>query len=291
MVDPELSLDSGQLSLLNKLYPQQGGTVAKTKKGSSSSKWDDVPEPGEDILVGGYDFKIADLKVGETGENAKTPGCKMYIAELVVEQPEEMKGTTHTEFFVVGNAEDPNGDDPATLRGLRSAQAFKAFCTAAGVAMSDDDEELTDELRGQTVFGNVDAPNKEGGRKSVKGNGWFPVGENDPEVREKPAKGKKAPAAKKAVKASAKKGRDADDEEDEEETERPAKKSKPAAKKVTKKRDEEEDEEDEDEEEERPAKKKSRRDEDEDEDDDSDEDDEEEEEEEEEERPKRGSRR
>lgn len=282
MVDPELSLDSGQLSLLNKLYPK-GGSVAK--KGKGGSKWDEVPEPGEDILVGGYDFNIDDIKVGETGENAKTPGCKMYIAELSVVEPESMKGTKHTEFFVVGTGDDPTGEDPATLRGLRSAQAFKAFCTAAGVAMSDDDEELIEELKNQKVFGNVDAPSKEGGRKSVKGNGWFPVGENDPEVREA-TKAKKAPVKK----AKAKK---VVEEEDEEETERPkSKKTAPAKakKKVVEEEEEDEDDEEEEEEEEPPRKKKKpSRDEDEDESDD--EDDEDEDEEEEEERPKRGSRR
>lgn len=251
---------------------------------SKGSKWDSVGDPSEDIAVGGYDFLIKDVKVSKTGENAKTPDCKMMIAELSVLKPEEMKGTQHAEFFVLGTADDPDAEDAETLRGSRGAKAFKAFCTAAGVQMSDDDEELCEALKGEKVFGNVDAPAKEGGRKGVKGTGWFPVGEQDPEVREETKAKAKPGRPKRAVK--------------EDEDEKPAKK-KPA-------RDDDEDEADEkpakrrakDEDEEEEAPKKKGRD---DEDDDADEDEDErprrkakrdeEDEEEETERPKRGTRR
>lgn len=261
-------------SLLERMY---GGNMAK----KSGSKWASVPEPGDEILVGGYNFKVKDVKVSKTGENSKTPDVKMYIAELVVVEPDELKGTEHAEFFMVGTPDDPDAEDAETLRGSRGAQAFKAFYQAAtGEIPPDDDEEMVEGIKGETVFGNVDAPTKAGGRKGVKAKGWFPVGEQDPEVREEaPKTAKKAKPKKAEVEEPVKKKKpkvvEPEEEEDEDE---PAPKKKPARKPV-----DEEEEETEEEDEDEPkakAKRKPARDED-----------EEEEEEEETERPKRGTRR
>jgi hypothetical protein len=262
-------------TLLTTMY---GGSVAKEKV---KSKWDDVPEPSEELLVGFYDFKVTGVKVTKT---TKEPERKMFIAELMVTKPAAAKGQTHAEFFVVGTEDDPEAEDADTLKGSPGAKAFKAFCTAAGVQMVDDDDELCELLKGETVSGNVTAPTKEGGRKGVRSNAWFPVGEKDPEITEVVKKA----TAKKATKKVA------DVDEDEEE-EKPAKKKRPVdddedepapKKKAAKKPADDDDADDEeDEETERPKSKRkpSRDDEDEDSDDDSDED--------EDERPKRGKRR
>lgn len=261
--------------LLERMY---GGNMAK----KSGSKWASVPEPGDEILVGGYDFKVKDVKVSKTGENSKTPEVKMYIAELVVVQPEELKGTEHAEFFMVGTPDDPDAEDAETLRGSRGAQAFKAFYQAAtGEIPPDDDEEMVEGIKGETVYGNVDAPTKAGGRKGVKAKGWFPVGEQDPEVREEAPKTAKKAKAKKAAEpeepVKKKKPKVVEPEEEEEEEEPAPKKKKP---KPPVDEEEEETEEEDDDEPKAKGKRKPARDED-----------EEEEEEEETERPKRGTRR
>jgi hypothetical protein len=258
--------------LLNRMYGDPMALKKKAPKGKS--KWDAVPEASEELLCGLYDFEITGFKVTQT--NAE-PKRKMYIAELVVTEPEEAKGLTHTEFFMVGTEEDPDGDDPDTLKGSMGAKSLRTMCNRAGVQMVDDDEELAEILVGETVAGLIDPPTKAGGRKAIKGSGWFEVGERDPEVTEVATKAKKKPAGKTITK---KKEVEVDEEEaDEEEEEAPPKKK---AKVVAKKKAKDEDEEEEEEEEEESEDEES---------------DEEEEDEEETERPaknkvvKRGSRR
>lgn len=252
------------------------------KKSGKGSVWDEVPEPSEELPCGLYDFEIAQVKVIQT---TKEPARKMMVVELKVVNTDkdhrELIGCGHTEFFVLGTEEDPDAEEPATLKRARGGGvAFKAMASAAGVGLTDDDDDNCDTLKGETVSGLVEPGRGENPRKGIKETGWYKVGEQDPEVTEasdkKSSKRKAAPVAEKAP--AKRKPRDDDDTEDEEEEPAPKKKSK------TKPEPEPEEEEEEDEEEERPkrGKPKARA---------KDDDDEEEEEEEETERPKRGSRR
>lgn len=99
------------------------------------------------------DFVVESFEIGETqgGPQSKLPqGCKMYKTQLRVSAPQQYEGMMLFDNFVVGTAEDPSAEDPATWTAARAmgARRVNEFLGAIGVE-NDDDEEWADAAQEQ----------------------------------------------------------------------------------------------------------------------------------------------
>lgn len=213
---------------------------------------DEVPD-SDVVPDGGYLVGVASMGVGETGNNAKTPGCKMFSVQYSIKEPKEYKGTPLFDNFVIGNEDDPDAQRASTWKASRGAKAMKRMLTAAQVPLEGEEDQLCEGAKGQTLFLVVvcqtdtrdDSPYK--GTQQNRVRGYYAEGEREPEVT-----GEVAVAPKGGVKAALKKKRvEEDDEDDEEEDEAPPVKKK----KVVAEEEEEEEEEEDDAEEEAPKKR------------------------------------
>lgn len=226
-------------------------------------------------------LKIKGIERSKTGENAKTPGCRMYVLELEVVEPAEFAGTTVRDWITVGTAEDPLAKRPETwARSEGGPGRLKRLLTRSGTPLSDDDEEWMEAAEDREVVAPISARAGDDGQMRNRVGMFFRASDEDcPDIglaeegagtakgatKNKPRGA--AAAAKSARGKTGAKGKESEDEDEEEAEEKPkaGKKGKPA----------DDDDADEDEEEKpkkgkktEPKKGKGKKDEDDDEDDD-----------------------
>lgn len=255
----------------------------KTRKGPGFGDFlrENVSESSS-VPDGGYLAEIVDAECVQTREAGK----KMYHCELQVVEPEEYAGARLDDYMVFGSDEDPDAEDPRTLKRSRGVKQFRKLARCAGVLgeIGDDDEENCDLLKECKVYAVVSMKvEEEGDYKGEVRNritNYFPEGERDPEVTgelPEPGAKKSVKAALKSVKTKAKAVKapvadEDDDDEEEEEEEKPKAKAKVKAKPAAKEEEEDDDEDDDDDEEEDDEKEEETDDDDDEDDDDEDDD-------------------
>src|SRR6266404_3874421 len=116
-------------------------------KGNKASVGDILRDevPDSDVVPdGGYLASIANLEVSQTGNNAKTPGAKMFKAMYSIKEPKEYKGVPLFDNFVIGNEDDPDATKTSTWKASRGAKALKKLLTAAQVPLEGEEEDICD---------------------------------------------------------------------------------------------------------------------------------------------------
>lgn len=242
--------------------------MAKKDKDGGGGHWLNKTSDSLTVPDGAYNIKIKKLEITETKEAHK----RMWVVTHETTAPKEWAGRLLRDFFVLGTDDDPDGRSKAA-RNSRSAVKLRRMLLKGNVELAGDDEDICAAATGAELMAVVtERESKSAGyegnlENNIGDNGYYSLGEKDPEVTGDAPKAKpklKAVAAAKPAKAAVVEEDDEDDEDEEEEKPavKTAKKAAVAKAPVAAKEEEEEDDED---------------DEDEDEEDDEDEDDEEDE--------------
>jgi hypothetical protein len=206
----------------------------------------------------GMKVAVEEIERTETGENSATPGALMYVGTLRVLEPEQFKGATLRDWFLIGTKDDKRAKREETWRRSEGGPGrLVRMLKRAGVATSDDDEEWMEGAQGAEVCITVlkqrdretgEWRNRVGLYFREEDEDFVGVGETLEADEDGPRRGRGAPrtAAKAAGKGPVSARGRAKAEEDEDEEEEKPKASK--AKKPAPDDDDEEDEGDEDEE-------------------------------------------
>jgi hypothetical protein len=137
--------------------------------------------PDSNLLPAGmYEVEIESLE-----ERQSKAGTLMYAGVYrVAEGPHT--GTPIFDYFNIGNAEDPNADDPETFKNSIGARQLRRLIKAAGITLGAFDETIT-ALVGQHVMLSVDQQIDDGKRDpKYKGTirnrivGTYSLGEREP---------------------------------------------------------------------------------------------------------------
>jgi hypothetical protein len=87
--------------------------------------WDEIPDAGQTLEEGNYRFKVEALE-----ETVSGAGNLMYKGSFEGVEPKESAGVVKFEYFTIGNADDPDGNQPDTWKksigAKRMKQLFKA---------------------------------------------------------------------------------------------------------------------------------------------------------------------
>lgn len=108
--------------------------------------FDDIPKPSQDMPKGAFLFSIENIEQGATND-----GRFMVTTTYRCVEPEEYAGRLHFERYTFGNAQDPNADEPETIKKSRGAQAFKDHLLKAKVKPSNDLDKLAASAKDQVV--------------------------------------------------------------------------------------------------------------------------------------------
>lgn len=235
-------------------------------------------KPAQGVMPAmGVKLEIEEIERSETGENAATPGCLMYVGSFRVVEPSEYKGHGLREWFTIGTKEDKRAKKEETWnRPEQGPGRLLLLLEKAQVPNSDDDEEWMEAAAGCFVYAHVTQRDENGEPRNRIGK-YFEEGDEDfigvgEELENRSSRaggrsGKKKPKRdddeEKSPRGGKKKGDDDDEERDEDtEDEGDEEESKSARGKKSSKKDD--DDEDEDRPRKRAAKGKGRRDDDED---------------------------
>lgn len=144
-----------------------------------------VPDSTPILPSGAYKFAIEKLEETVTGDNAQTPGAKMFVFHFRVVEPQACEGLPYYERCVVGTADDLEAEEPDTWQKSVGARILKRIIKALGMEIGDyDSEELAAAVEAQEVIGVVAQNTQKGGqyegRVQNQSLGWYMVGEKEP---------------------------------------------------------------------------------------------------------------
>ena len=89
----------------------------------------EVPAIRDAVPRGTYRVRIKDI---DTQYTQKEPPRLMYVTQIEIVEPDEVRGLTLWDRFVIGTPDDPEGEDPDTWRTF-PAQRLHEMCESCGV--------------------------------------------------------------------------------------------------------------------------------------------------------------
>lgn len=193
-----------------------GGPVPATseRNGMSQSFFDETEESRGFIpSLTGAKLRIEEIERTKTGENAATPGCRMYVVTFSVVEPTKFKGLQVRKWFVIGTADDKKGEKAETWAAgaEKGPGQLKRLLVRADVPLSKDDEEWMEAAEGKIVVASViDKGEEASGPRNALGKFYRETDSDCPEIGEAEAGG-----AKKAKLKVVKKAAQAEADEDE----------------------------------------------------------------------------
>jgi hypothetical protein len=187
-------------------------------------------------------LKIKSFERTKTGDNAKTPGCRMYVMQASVVEPKKYANTTLRKYFVIGTESDPLGKEEETWnRSEAGPGQLKRTLVRSGTPLSKEDEEWMEAAEGREFVAPIGARVDDSGyvRNDI-GKAYRSEDEDCPVIGEAgdEPKGKRGKPAKKA--------KPEPEAEETEESEEPKKASKPPKSKPAKPADDDDDDDEED---------------------------------------------
>jgi len=146
----------------------------------------------------GVELEIEEIERRETGENAKTPGCRAYNASYRIVAPEAYKDRRVFEFFTIGTKDDPKAKRDETWdRPEQGPGRLIRMLEKAGVPITDDDEDWMEAAQGHKVYAHLTLrpDNRTGSMRNEIGL-YFEDGDEDfvgvgEELEARPSGGKK----------------------------------------------------------------------------------------------------
>lgn len=143
-----------------------------------------------------YEFEIDALEKMTSGA-----GNLMYKGTFRVVAPDTYAGVALFEYFTIGNAEDPKGENPETVKNAPGIRNLKRLFKAVQIPLASEIDDMVAQAQGQHFIGAVEqkTETKEGKYKDTKRNeirGYYPLGS-------RAIGGASAPARQTAVATSA----------------------------------------------------------------------------------------
>lgn len=166
--------------------------------------FDETPELGKRVSDGMKECRIAGMEF----KPSQNTGVKCAKVEFRVEQSDDPDdvGAAHWENYTLGNADDPEADDPATWKTGVGCKFFKNMLVKAQVPLTSDDEELIQNAIDQRLLIHFvteiepeldrrGQPNKYAGKERSKVKACYALGEREIGTGTAPP----APAARQAA--------------------------------------------------------------------------------------------